>query len=120
MLGTLLMTKKSPHGTISTKAKVDNIIYKVQTLLKAGKLRLSSHANQRMYERNVIYYELLQALTKCKHEAGKDRFSIEHDDWQYSLVGRTLDDRQLRIGVSFETDENTGETLLIVTVIDIT
>lgn len=114
------MTKKSSNGTISTIAKVDNVIYKVHNLLNAGKLRLSSHANQRMHERNVIYYELLQALTKCKHEASKDRFSIKYKNWQYSLVGSTLENKKLRVGIAFEKDDKTGDILLIVTVIDIT
>ena len=127
------MTKKSPYGTISTivdiskkntdlakVVKEDNVAHKVQILLKAKKIRLTTHANERMAERNVIYYELLQALSKCKHETDKDRFSSLHKTWQYSLIGCTLDERLLRIGVSFETNENTAEILLIVTVIDLT
>jgi len=127
------MTKKITSGTLSTRKyadkkskqssrppKEDDVLKKMQGLHSAGKLRIHPHANQRMGERNVIYFEVLQALSKAKHQPSKDRFSDEHRTWEYSMEGRTLDSKLLRIGIAFENDQRTGERVLVVTVIDVT
>jgi len=85
-----------------------------------GKIRIHPHANQRMNERSIIYFEVLQALAKAKHRPSKDRFSDEHQSWEYSLEGKTIDYKVLRIGIAYEKDEKTNERLLVITVIDIT
>lgn len=127
------MTRKLNSGTLSTRrtadkkktvsakpAKEADVQGKARSLHGKGKLRISSHANQRMAERKVIHYELLQAFSNSQHEPSKDRFSAEHNTWEYSFVGKTIDNRKLRIGVAFELDHKTNERLLVVTVIDIT
>lgn len=124
------MTKKITSGTLSTKKNADkkstrppkenDVLKKMQGLHNAGKLRIHPHANQRMGERNVIYYEVLQALSKAIHQASKDRFSEEHQTWEYSMEGKTIDSKKLRIGIAFESDHRTGDRVLVVTVIDIT
>lgn len=127
------MTKKLKGGTLSTRRSADkkkkvstlptkeaDVLNKMLDLHKAQKLRIHPHANQRMGERGIIYFELLQALSNARHEPKKDRFSHEHRSWEYSMVGKTIDSKLLRIGVAFEMDEKTNERLLVVTVIDIT
>jgi hypothetical protein len=70
-----MMTKKPKRGTLSTRGNSDkvtkppkekNVIIKMKQLLGARKIRMSSHANQRMSERNVLYFEVLQALSSGK------------------------------------------------------
>ncbi len=127
------MTKKIAYGTLSTKQHTDkktkhaakppkekDVLKKLLALHGAGKLRIHPHANLRMGERNVIYFEVLQALSKASHQPAKDRFSEEHQTWEYSMEGKTLDSKLLRIGIAFESDQRTGERVLVVTVIDIT
>lgn len=125
------MTKKSISGTLSTKAHTDKkniakpskeaaVLKKAMSLHGAGKLRIHPHANERMGQRNIIEYELLQALSSARHIPAKDRFSSEHGSWEYCLQGKTLDGRPLRMGVTFEKDSKTNEYLLVITVIDIT
>ncbi len=122
------MTKKPKSGTLSTSGDADkklsetakdpNVLGEVARLVGLNKVRVLRHANERMGERNVIYFELLQALAKAKRDSARDRYSDEFKSWQYSLEGKTKDDRLLRIGVSFETVKGTNERLLVVTVID--
>jgi hypothetical protein len=121
------MTKKHKHGTLSTVGffaketkhlKENNVIGKMKQLLGARKIRMSSHANQRMGERNILYFEVLQSLSSGKHDPKRDRFNREFNSWDYSIEGKTVDNRELRIGICFEVDEKTGERLLILTVID--
>lgn len=121
------MAKKVKSGTLSTKRpsdKVDKgpkergVLAKMKHLLGLNKVRVHSHANTRMGERKVIYFEVLQALGKAVYEPKKDRYSDKHKSWEYSFLGFTIDKRRLRVGVSFELDQKSNERLLIVTVID--
>ena len=121
------MTKKPKRGTLGTRSKSDkiakpqkenNVISKMKQLLGTRKIRISSHANQRMSQRKVLYFEVLQALSSGRHDPKRDRFNMEFNSWDYSIEGKTIDSRELRIGIAFELDSNTGERLLVLTVID--
>jgi hypothetical protein len=118
------MTKKPSGGTLSTRGSSDkrpkelDPTGKMKGLLGKNKVRFHSHAAKRMGERNVIDYEVRQALHNGKHDPANDRYSSEHHSWEYSFEGKTLDKRLLRIGVSFEIVEKTGDRLLVITVID--
>lgn len=121
------MTKKSQNGTLSTSSysdrkkspsKEENVLKKMKELLGLNKIRFSPHANSRMGERNIIDYEIRQALSAGKHDVRRDRYSIKWQSWEYSIEGKTIDERHLRVGISFEIS-NTGERILIITVIDL-
>lgn len=121
------MAKKLKSGTLSTKRsavkslrqnKDQTVSTKMKQLLGLHKLRFHPHANKRMGERKVLYYEVLQALGTSRHEPNKDRYSQEHESWEYSFFGNTIDKRRLRIGVTFEIDIKSEERLLVITVID--
>ncbi len=53
-------------------------------------------------------------LTTGYREAKKDEYKEEHQSWNYAMRGKTVDDRKLRVAVSFDKDD-----LLIITVIDL-
>lgn len=125
------MTKKPKGGTLSTRASSDkrtdsngrkakevNVLGKMKELLGVNKVRFHSHANKRMGERNVLDYEVRQALSNGRHDPARDRYSLEHESWEYSIEGKTLDKRQLRIGISFEIVQGSSERLLVITVIE--
>ncbi|MGE3756292.1 MAG: DUF4258 domain-containing protein [Pseudobdellovibrionaceae bacterium] len=118
------MTKKPKDGTLSTRGSSDknpkekDVTTKMRALWQVNKIRVHSHANTRMSQRKILYPEILQALGNAKHEPAKDRYSIEHENWEYSFLGKTIDKRELRIGIAFEVDHKTNERLLIITVID--
>ncbi len=52
-----------------------------------------------------------------RHEKAKDRYPPEYSAWSYSVRGKTVDRRSLRVVISFEPDEH-GELLLLVTAVD--
>lgn len=121
------MTKKPQSGTLSTMGSADrkgktppkvlDVAKKMKSLLGLNRVRFSSHANARMEERNVIDYEVRQALSNGRHDPGNDRYSDVWSNWEYSIEGKTIDRRHLRIGISFEAS-GSGERLLVLTVID--
>lgn len=121
------MAKKFKRGTLSTRASADkktkpakesNVVGKIKILLGSRKLRISGHANERMGERGVIYFEILQALSSGKHDPGRDRYSSTYKSWEYSIEGKTNDQRVLRIGISFEVVKPSDELIVVVTVVD--
>lgn len=122
------MTKKPKYGTLSTIGPADkqgkaskeaDVLGKMKFLLGLNKIRISVHANARMGERGIIYFEVLQALSSGRHNPKRDRFSYEFQSWEYSFEGMTRDDRKLRIGISFEKVEKRNEILVVITVIDL-
>ena len=121
------MTKKHKYGTISTIADADKMRYlkkekdlirKMKTLLGVNKLRISPHCSKRMNERNILYYEILQALSNGRHDPKRDRFNSAFKSWDYSIKGQTIDGRDLRIGITFEYVSYDSEVILVLTVID--
>lgn len=67
-----------------------------------------------MLQRMIFRTEIEFVLEHGFHEKKKDKFSEEFKSWDYSIRGKTNDDRQLRIVVAFE-----KPNLLVVTAIDL-
>tara|TARA_Y100000590_G_scaffold457256_1_gene609508 strand:+ start:6057 stop:6332 length:276 start_codon:yes stop_codon:yes gene_type:complete len=86
----------------------------VRAMLAAGKYRYVGHANERLQERSVSRLEVKQVLKNGHHEKRKDEFKEEHTCWNYSIRGKTVDKKNLRIAVSFD-----KSNMLIITVIDL-
>jgi hypothetical protein len=99
---------------VSRPAKISNVLSKVRDCLEVGKYRYVGHANQRLQERSVTRLEVKQALKKGYHEKRKDEFKEEHYVWNYSIRGKTIDGRELRVALSFD-----KSGMLVVTVIDL-
>ena len=94
--------------------KLPNLLEEVQKHLKSGYYRYSGHANDRLRERKITRPEIIQVLETGHHEKAKDTFEEAYSAWNYSIKGKTVYDRKLRIVVAFETPN-----LLIVTAIDL-
>ena len=94
--------------------KLKNVLSEVHNMLEEGKYRYVGDANERLQQRSVTRLEVKQALKNGHHEKRKDEFKEEHNRWNYSIRGKTLDKRNLRLAVSF--DKN---NMLIITVIDL-
>jgi hypothetical protein len=97
-----------------TESKDKNILKLVKSAIENGTYIYTSHANQRIKQREVTRYEVKQVLLSGHHEKRKDCFDEVFNSWNYSIKGKTLDKRQLRIVISFD-DSN----MLIITVIDL-
>jgi hypothetical protein len=83
--------------------------------LAAGAYRDTRHAAQRKSERDITLGEVREAVEAGWHEARKDEYRAEYKAWNYSLRGRTLDDRDLRVIVSFDEEDD----VLIITTVDL-
>lgn len=72
------------------------------------------HAKHRLNERSITDPEVRYVLLNGFHEAKKDVFNEQFATWNYSIKGKTVDCRKLRIVVTFDVDD-----MLIITVIDL-
>jgi hypothetical protein len=82
--------------------------------IESGRYLDSYHSSERQLERQITRPEILYVLKNGRHEKRKDQFDEFYEAWNYSVRGKTLDDRELRIVISF--DEN---GMLIITAIDL-
>lgn len=95
-------------------SKEGNLLEKIKKALDSGNYLESKHAVERALERNIIATEYEYVLKTGWHESKKDTFDFLYNTWNYSVRGKTIDKRELRVIISF--DEN---DLLIITVIDL-
>ena len=79
---------------------------------------ITTHATQRKGDRTVIDPEIGSIISNGYWEWRKDEFKPGYNNWNYAIRGKTRDDRELRIVITFEEEED-GELLLIITVIDL-
>jgi hypothetical protein len=73
---------------------------------------------ERRREREITLMEIKTVIGNGWHEKARDRYEEEHSAWSYSVRGKTVDRRSLRVVISFEADAR-GELLLLVTAIDL-
>ena len=91
-----------------------NLLQKIRDAIDNHNFKDMTHASERAIERRITRAEYLYVLKNGYHEKNKDKFEELYSSWNYSIRGKTLDKRELRVIVSF--DEN---DMLIITVIDL-
>lgn len=84
--------------------KVPNVLAEVKKHLDLGRYLDTTHLTQRSAERRIIISEILYVLRNGHHETRKDQWKERYGTWNYAIRGRTLDDRDLRIVVAFDTE----------------
>lgn len=94
--------------------KEKNLLKRIANCIATGRYLDTQHVVKRQAERIISRTEVLYVLKHGMHEAIKDTFDEYYDTWNYAIRGKTIDDRLLRIIVSFD-DNN----LLIITAIDL-
>lgn len=99
---------------MSRPPKISNLLEEIHHKLEKGKYLYVGHAQIRLQQREVSRLEVKYILKNGRHEKRKDEFKEEHNTWNYSIRGKTIDERDLRVAVSFDKDE-----LLVITVIDL-
>jgi hypothetical protein len=104
------MGKKQPQRP----AKNPDILKIAQAALASGNFTPVDHAKVRLNQREVTIAEVKQVVEGGYRELKKDEFKKEHNAWNYSIRGKTVDKRSLRIAVSLD-----KSGLLIITVIDL-
>ncbi len=95
--------------------KHEDVLAEVRRCIEAGRYLDTRHAQQRKAERAISLPDVLHVLLDGYHEKRKDRYEELYQAWSYSIRGKTIDNRRLRIVVSF--DFETG--MLIITAIEL-
>lgn len=85
----------------------------VKAAIQSGNYHFTGHAEERLQQRQVTRMEVRQVLSSGHHEKRKDKFDTSYNEWNYSIRGKTIDERMLRIVVSFDF------SMLIITIIDL-
>ena len=94
--------------------KHPDLLVEIRSAVKSGNYLDVVHAQQRSTERSITRPEYEWVLMNGWHEKAKDAYQERYKNWNYAIRGKTVDDRELRVVVSFE--EN---GLLIITLIDL-
>lgn len=97
---------------MSIEPKIPNVIHKIRERARSGEFIILAHAIDRRKERDISVADIVHVLTNGGHEESKDQYKPEYRAWNYAVRGKTVDNWDLRIAVSF--DEN---HMLIITVI---
>lgn len=95
-------------------SKVMSLMEVVRDCLKAGRYLDTRHALQRQEGRQITRPEILYVLKNGFHEKKKDHYEECFQAWNYAIRGKTLDNRTLRVVVSFD-----ERSILIITAIDL-
>lgn len=96
-----------------TPEKVSNLLEVVKLCIEEGRFLDTRHTLERQEERSITRPEILHVLKNGYHEKRKDQFDKLHNAWNYVVRGKTVDKKELRVIVSFETQTH----LLIITAI---
>lgn len=89
--------------------KVQNLLELIKECIETGRYRSCLHLEQRERERSITRREVLYVLKHGFHEKKEDDFDETHKAWNYAIRGQTVDQRDLRIFVSFDI-----ETMMII------
>lgn len=98
-----------------SSSKLENVAQVAAIRVQADCVRLSIHARRRMRRRQIIIPEVEDVLLGGWHVSDYDKWSEEHESWNYAIEGWTSDERKLRVVISFAADGD----VVVVTVIDI-
>lgn len=94
--------------------KRPNLLSDVARCLTSGEYFDTFHSTTRLALRGITRADIEHVLRSGWHERSKDSFDVAHAEWNYAIRGVTIDDRRLRVIVSFD-----EEVLVIVTAIDL-
>lgn len=94
--------------------KLHDLMSVIQACIDEGRYLDTRHVLERQEQRVITRPELLQVLRKGYHEKRKDKFDELYSSWNYSVRGKTVDRRDIRVIVSFDENE-----MLIITAIEI-
>lgn len=89
-----------------------NLLKKISECIELERYRFTKHALERKNQRIIEIPDMLYVLRHGRHEKTKDSWDGKYNAWNYSIRGKTTDEEELRIIVSFD-----EFGLLIVTVI---
>lgn len=89
--------------------KIHNLLEVIRGCIEIGRYRSCLHLEQREIERSITRREVLYVLRQGFHEKKEDDFDEAFQAWNYAIRGKTVDQRELRVFVSFD-----EETMMII------
>jgi len=95
-------------------SKISDVLKKIRECLETGRYCDTYHAKLRKSQRQIALTNVLYILHHGYHEKRKDQFHPEYKDWTYSIRGKTVDHKDIRVVVAFDSDG-----MLIITVMEI-
>jgi hypothetical protein len=98
----------------SSRPKRAHPVADVRRLVSGDAYIFSRHALERLQQRQVTVPEVRHVLLNGFHESRKDEWRDREGAWNYAIRGKTVDERELRVCVTF-----LPGNLLVVTVIDL-
>lgn len=96
--------------------KLENVLELAQEYWDAGTYIILKHAIHRQEERAIVEPEIGWIIRHGYHEKKKDMFQPEYNSWNYAIRGKTIEERDIRIVVSWDTSD---VEMLVITVIDL-
>ena len=99
---------------MSDRPKLKNLLAEIRAHIKAGTWLDTTHAVKRQQERHINREDMLYVLETGFHEKRKDAYNNEVKTWNYAMRGKTVDMKEIRVVVSFD-----SARLLIITVIPV-
>ena len=100
--------KKKPQKEIKPAKKTDKeLLELLDKKIVAGDYVFKKHARQRQKDRTITDLEVLDILEgKSKRNRhrnkSKDKYEKGRKDWNYCIEGKNLDEKEIRIIISFE------------------
>lgn len=82
--------------------KIENLLERIRDSISSGAYRDTFHAIERKAERNITLPEIIHVLKTGRHEKNKDHFEEVFNAWNYAIRGKTIDELELRVIVSFD------------------
>jgi len=77
--------------------KYKNLLKKIRRAAQKKDVFFTKHSLLRMKQRKILRREVFSVLLKGEHEEAKDFFEEKFSDWNYSIRGKTVNDRELRV-----------------------
>jgi hypothetical protein len=82
--------------------KTLDLLTVIRRCIRDGKYLSCLHLEEREIKREITRKEVLYVLEHGYHEKIKDSFDEGYQVWHYAIRGKTLDERDLRVFVSFD------------------
>jgi hypothetical protein len=89
-----------------------DLIVVVKECVEQGHYVLTEHALQRMRERGISLNDAEYVLKNGYHEKRKSSFDPTFKTWKYAIRGKTIDESDIRIIVSFDERDMVVITLM--------
>lgn len=105
-------------ASVAKKIRPKQIVHlseKIRDCIENDRYTQTKHALERESERSIDLRDALYVLKTGHHEKNKTTFDEIFQSWKYAIRGKTLDDLDIRVIVTFDEDG-----MLIIAVMHVT